>query len=68
MIVKNTPIANGATIDSQFRFPGLNLFKNRELETTDTELNAIAKPASSGFKTNPIPTKRRAAIGIPKTL
>src|SRR5699024_11761972 len=40
----------------------LALFKRRELETTLTELNAIAAPATHGAS-NPI-----AAIGIPAVL
>ena len=39
-----------------------------ELDTTDTELMAMARPASSGFNTKPIPEKTRAAIGMPTTL
>ena len=39
-----------------------------ELVKTDTELKAMARPASSGLSTRPIPEKTPAAIGIPMTL
>lgn len=39
-----------------------------ELRITDTELNAIANPASAGFKISPKPLKTPAAIGIPTPL
>lgn len=61
-------MANGATLESQLRLFGLKPRKNNELETTETELKAIARPANSGFKTMPSPTKTRAAIGMPITL
>ena len=61
-------IAKGAAVESQLRLLGLKPRKNNELETTETELKAMAKPASSGFKTMPSPTKTRVAMGMPKTL
>ena len=39
-----------------------------ELVKTDTELKAIARPASSGLRASPTPEKTPAAIGIPATL
>ena len=40
----------------------------RELIRTETELKAMANPASSGLSTKPSPEKTPAAIGIPATL
>ena len=68
MKVKTAPIANGAEMDSQFFFPGLNRRKNNEFETTETELNAMARPANSGFSTSPKAANTRAAMGMPMTL
>lgn len=68
IVVNNITMATGATIEIQFRFPGLNLRKNKELETTETELSAIARPASSGFNTKPMPANILAAMGMPITL
>jgi hypothetical protein len=39
-----------------------------ELTTTDTELSAMAAPASSGLRVTPAQAKIPAAIGIPRTL
>lgn len=58
----------GAKVEITFFLPGLKFFKSSEFETTEIELNAIASPASSGFKINPNPKKTLAAIGIPITL
>ena len=47
----------------------MNLFNNKELLTTETELKAIASAACTGF--NKIPNvgySAPAAIGIPKQL
>lgn len=66
--MNDNPIKNGATDEMTSRRPGLNFFNKRELDTTETELKAIAKPANSGFKTKPRPIKARAAIGIPTIL
>ena len=40
----------------------------RELIRTETELKAMAKPASSGLSTKPRPENTPAAIGIPMRL
>lgn len=58
----------GVASDTQLRFPGLKYRSVNELVTTETELRAIARPASSGLKTSPIPANTLAAIGIPTTL
>lgn len=49
--------------------PTLYLFIKRELLTTETELNAIAAPAMTGLRRNPVNGyKIPAAIGIPSEL
>ena len=64
IIVKNI----GAILDIRLRLFGRYNFNNNEFVTTDTELNAIANPANSGFKIIPKLINAPAAIGIPKTL
>ena len=49
IIVKNI----GAILDTRLRLFGRYNFNNNEFVTTDTELNAIANPANSGFKMIP---------------
>ena len=61
-------MTTGAAMESQLRFPGLKKRNDNELVTTETELSAIAKPASSGLSTIPIPTNMRAATGMPTIL
>ena len=49
-------------------FFGLKYLRRSELETTDTELIAMASPASSGLSVRPYLVNNRAAIGIPMIL
>ena len=58
----------GAMIEIQLRLSGRKYLSKSELDTTEIELKAIAKPANSGFKTRPQAINTRAAIGIPMTL
>ena len=46
-------------------FLGLKYLRRSEFDTTDTELRAIARPASSGLRVRPYLVNSRAAIGIP---
>ena len=64
IIVKNI----GAILDTRLRLFGRYNFNNNEFVTTDTELNAIANPANSGFKMIPKLINAPAAMGIPKIL
>ena len=68
MTVNKIPMPKGAIVDNQLRLPGLNPRKNKEFETTDTELNAMARPANSGLSTSPNAINTRAAMGMPITL
>ena len=61
-------IRAGAIVENKFFWLGLKDFSNNEFSTTEIELIAIARPASSGFNINPNSTNTLAAIGIPITL
>ena len=58
----------GAILDTRLCLFGRYNFKSNEFVTTDTELNAIASPANSGFNIIPKLINAPAAIGIPKIL
>lgn len=66
--VKAIIMRTGAIMERKFRLRGLNRRSRSELATTEMELKAIARPASSGFRISPNATKTRAAIGMPITL
>src|SRR3989344_6698990 len=61
--VKPIAMTTGAKSEIQFFRVGWKPFKRRELVTTQTELNAIASPASSGRKISPQCMKALAARG-----
>ena len=64
IIVRNI----GAVLDIRLRLFGRYNLSSNEFVTTDTELNAMANPANSGFKMIPKLINAPAAIGIPKIL
>ena len=64
IIVRNI----GAILDIRLRLFGRYNLSSNEFVTTDTELNAIANPANSGFKMIPKLINAPAAMGIPKIL
>lgn len=61
-------MSSGAIFERMFVLLGWNPLRSKELPTTDTEENAIANPASSGFKTSQIDASAPAAIGIQRIL
>jgi len=67
-LINTTVIMNGAKREIRFSFFGLKNFSNKEFNTTDTELIAIANPANSGFSVSPQVASTPAAIGIHKVL
>ena len=68
-IIKNNMVnTTGAILEIQLILLGRYNFRSNEFVTTDTELNAIAKPANSGFNIRPNEVSKPAAIGIHKTL
>lgn len=67
-LTNTTVIITGANKEIRFFFFGLKNFSNKEFNTTDTELIAIANPANSGFKVRPRVASTPAAIGIHKLL
>jgi hypothetical protein len=65
---KNTVMITGAILEIRFILLGWKFLRSSELDTTDTEDNAIASPASSGLSTNQIDTNAHAATGIQSML
>ena len=62
-------ISNPLFAKNQYFDEGINLFNNKELLTTETELKAIASAAYTGFNKIPkVGYSTPAAIGIPKQL
>jgi len=58
----------GAIFDIRFCLFGRYNLSSNEFVTTETELNAMANPANSGFKMIPKLINAPAAIGIHKIL